>query len=67
MSAARQPAEPDMATMTTRDRLILAQAVYELGDDWASVAKLLSRHPLLSHPKSFFTAQVLRLLISIFT
>ncbi|KAF9055313.1 Bromodomain-containing protein, partial [Hymenopellis radicata] len=54
---ARRPAEPDMAAMTPRDRLILAQAVYELGDDWSSIAKLLSKHPLLSHPKSFFTAQ----------
>lgn len=41
------------------DRLLLAQAVWELGaNSWPAVAKLLTKHPLLHHPKSFFTAQV---------
>ncbi|KAF9492812.1 hypothetical protein BDN71DRAFT_1450983 [Pleurotus eryngii] len=40
------------------DRLLLAQAVWELGaNSWPAVAKLLTKHPLLHHPKSFFTAQ----------
>ncbi|KAK7470603.1 hypothetical protein VKT23_002027 [Stygiomarasmius scandens] len=44
--------------LSTLDRLLIAQAVYELGGNaWPSVAKLLSKHPLLSHPRSFFTAQ----------
>ncbi|THV08511.1 hypothetical protein K435DRAFT_824981 [Dendrothele bispora CBS 962.96] len=44
--------------LSSLDRLLLAQAVYELGGNaWPSVAKLLSKHPLLSHPRSFFTAQ----------
>lgn len=45
------------------DRLLLAQAVWELGaNSWPAVAKLLTKHPLLHHPKSFFTAQVSPLL-----
>ncbi|TFK43493.1 hypothetical protein BDQ12DRAFT_662147 [Crucibulum laeve] len=47
------------------EALLLAQAVYELGSSpssWAAVAKLLSKHPLLSKPKSFFTAQSCRAL-----
>lgn len=48
-----------MSVLTNLDRLILAQAVYELGSNsWPAVAKLLSKHPLLSRPKSFFTSQV---------
>ncbi|KAG7096931.1 hypothetical protein E1B28_004331 [Marasmius oreades] len=50
--------DPDVSALTNLDALILAQAVYELGgDSWSDVAKLLSKHPLLSHPKSFFTPQ----------
>jgi hypothetical protein len=49
----------DMTTLTNLDRLILAQAVYELGaNSWSAVAKLLTKHPLLQRPKSFFTPQV---------
>ena len=46
--------------MTLRERLILAQAVYEYGakqTTWPEIAKLLSKHPLISRPKNFFTAQ----------
>jgi hypothetical protein len=56
------------ATRTTRraqlnniESLLLAQAVWEHGaaqTSWPAVAKILSKHPLLSRPKSFFTAQV---------
>lgn len=55
------PAPPDMTTLTTLDRLLLAQAVHELGANaWQSVAKLLSKHPLLVgyHPKTFFNPHV---------
>ena len=48
-----------MNVLTNLDRLILAQAVYELGaNSWPAVAKLLTKHPLLQRPKSFFTPQV---------
>ena len=51
--------QPDMTALTNLDRLILAQAVYELGaNSWSAVAKLLTKHPLLQRPKSFFTPQV---------
>ncbi|KAJ3739379.1 hypothetical protein DFH05DRAFT_502757 [Lentinula detonsa] len=54
----RNAAEPELSSLTKLDSLILAQSVYELGaSSWAEVAKLLSKHPLLQHPKSFFTAQ----------
>jgi bromodomain-containing protein 8 len=53
------PIQPDMGSLTNLDRLILAQAVYELGaNSWSAVAKLLTKHPLLPRPKSFFTPQV---------
>ena len=38
--------QPD--TISKLERLILAQAVYELGSDaWTSVASILSQHPLI--------------------
>jgi hypothetical protein len=41
------------------EALILAQAVWENGaNSWQIVAKILTKHPLISRPKSFFTAQV---------
>jgi hypothetical protein len=48
----------DMSEVTNIDRLILAQAVFEKGASWTSVAKTLSGHKLLDHPKNFFTAKV---------
>ncbi|KAK0491076.1 hypothetical protein IW261DRAFT_1435512 [Armillaria novae-zelandiae] len=50
-------ASVDMNRLSKLDRLILAQAVWEIGTEWTAIAKILSKHPLLSHPKSFFTAQ----------
>ncbi|KAF8621615.1 hypothetical protein AX15_007635 [Amanita polypyramis BW_CC] len=45
-----------MSDLSNVEALLLAQAVWELGADaWHAVAKLLSRHPLVSRPKSFFT------------
>ncbi|KAH7879875.1 uncharacterized protein C8R40DRAFT_1083529 [Lentinula edodes] len=56
--AKRSQPELDLSSFTKLDALILAQSVYELGaSSWPTVAKLLSKHPLLRHPKSFFTAQ----------
>ncbi|KAG6831590.1 hypothetical protein H0H92_009063 [Tricholoma furcatifolium] len=53
-----------MGSRTRRDSLsnveslILAQAVWEHGANaWPSVSKILSAHPLISRPKSFFTVQ----------
>ncbi|PBL02599.1 hypothetical protein ARMGADRAFT_1159114 [Armillaria gallica] len=46
-----------MNRLSKLDRLILAQAVWEIGTEWTAIAKILSKHPLLLHPKSFFTAQ----------
>ncbi len=51
-------ASVDMNRLSKLDRLILAQAVWEIGTEWTAIAKILSKHPLLLHPKSFFTAQV---------
>jgi len=46
-------------TLNNLEALILAQAVWEHGANaWPAVARLLAKHPLLSRPKSFFTAQV---------
>ncbi|KAF9534287.1 hypothetical protein CPB83DRAFT_889287 [Crepidotus variabilis] len=46
--------------LTSVESLLLAQATWELGaaqSSWQQIAKLLSKHPLISRPKSFFTAQ----------
>jgi hypothetical protein len=46
MSAAVDEAAED--TLNSLERLILAQAVYELGSDaWTNVSSILSRHPLI--------------------
>ncbi|KAI5124809.1 hypothetical protein M0805_005440 [Coniferiporia weirii] len=51
----------ELASLSNRERLVFAQAVYEYGakqSAWPEIAKLLSRHPLVpSRPKNFFTAQ----------
>jgi hypothetical protein len=45
--------------LSNSERLLIAQAVYELGSSaWPKVSKLIVNHPLTSRPKSFFTAQV---------
>ncbi|KAJ3722892.1 hypothetical protein C8R42DRAFT_720059 [Lentinula raphanica] len=54
----RNQPDPELSSLSKLDCLILAQSVYEFGaSSWSAVAKLLSKHPLLQHPKSFFTAQ----------
>ncbi|KAJ6539385.1 hypothetical protein B0H19DRAFT_1240137 [Mycena capillaripes] len=40
------------------DKLVLAQAVYDVGpSSWLKISRILGKHPMLSHPKTFFTAQ----------
>ncbi|PPQ75133.1 hypothetical protein CVT26_012094 [Gymnopilus dilepis] len=54
-------------SLTNLESLLLAQAVWELGagpNSWTPIAKILAKHPLLSRPKSFFTAQVGPFLLS---
>ncbi|KDQ21046.1 hypothetical protein BOTBODRAFT_27062 [Botryobasidium botryosum FD-172 SS1] len=42
--------------MSTRERLLLAQVVYEVGTgNWDEVSKLMSKHPLVTRPKGFFS------------
>ncbi|KAI0750804.1 hypothetical protein C8Q80DRAFT_1153974 [Daedaleopsis nitida] len=50
--------ELDVANLSTVERLIFAQAVHEFGSGaWPEVAKLLSKHPLISQPDGTFTPQ----------
>lgn len=43
-----------MNSLTNVECLLLAQAVYEYGADaWQQVSKLLSKHPIISRPKTF--------------
>lgn len=45
--------------LTTRERLLVAQAVYEYGSNaWPDISHVLSKHPLISRPKGFFSPQV---------
>ncbi|KAJ7638851.1 hypothetical protein FB45DRAFT_904056 [Roridomyces roridus] len=40
------------------DKLILAQSVWEAGPaSWLKISRMMGKHPLLTHPKTFFTAQ----------
>jgi bromodomain-containing protein 8 len=49
----------DVASLSNIERLLLAQCVHEVGANaWSNVSKILSKHPLISRPKSFFNAQV---------
>ncbi|KAL4075827.1 hypothetical protein J3A83DRAFT_4223148 [Scleroderma citrinum] len=45
-------------SLSTVERLILAQAVYEFGADaWPTVSKVVSKHPALARPNQFFSPQ----------
>lgn len=45
--------------LSARERLLVAQAVYEYGANaWPDISKVLSKHPLISRPKGFFSPQV---------
>ncbi len=55
--------ELDASNLHNVERLIFAQAVHEFGSNaWQEVAKLLSKHPMISQPKGSFTPQVRALL-----
>ncbi|KAG1768168.1 hypothetical protein EDD22DRAFT_967559 [Suillus occidentalis] len=50
-----------MSSLTNVECLLLAQAVYEYGADaWQQVSKLLSKHPIISRPKTYFSANSCR-------
>ncbi|KAG1907146.1 uncharacterized protein F5891DRAFT_358200 [Suillus fuscotomentosus] len=50
-----------MSSLTNVECLLLAQAVYEYGANaWQQVSKLLSKHPITSRPKTFFSANSCR-------
>ena len=52
-SASSQDIAPQL---NVRERLLLAQVTYELGcKDWARIATLLSKHPLIDRPTGFYT------------
>jgi hypothetical protein len=64
---AQASADPSINAIDTisRDReisctecLLLTQAAYEYGSDWASIAQLLQAHPLIKPPKDFFSQDV---------
>lgn len=43
-----RPSQAQADTLSKLERLILSQAVYELGSDaWTSVSRILSQHPLI--------------------
>lgn len=49
----------DLPSLSNIERLLLAQAVHEVGANaWSNVSKILSKHPLLSRPKLFFNPHV---------
>lgn len=55
------PTTVDIAELSNIERLLVAQAVHELGAEaWPKVSKLLSKHPLIDRPKNFFSSQVSR-------
>ncbi|KAI0053542.1 Bromodomain-containing protein [Auriscalpium vulgare] len=44
--------------LNNTERLLLAQAVFDLGaDNWDAVANILSEHPLISRPEATFSSQ----------
>ena len=51
----------DIASLTAREKLIFAQAVYEFGAGgkvWTEISRLLTKHPLLvERGEKFFTSQ----------
>jgi len=48
-----------MDQLTNTERLLLAQAVYQEGaNDWSKVSQIISNHPLIGRPKSYFNPLV---------
>ncbi|KIM67956.1 hypothetical protein SCLCIDRAFT_1210113, partial [Scleroderma citrinum Foug A] len=49
----------DHDSLSTIERLILAQAIYEFGADaWPTISEVVSKHPALARPNQFFSPQV---------
>jgi hypothetical protein len=66
-SSRRSHPASDTQILNNIEALILAQAVWELGANaWSAVSRILSKHPLISRPKSFFNAQVSRAFFILF-
>jgi hypothetical protein len=56
---AAESAPSQVDTLNNLERLILAQAVYELGSDaWTSVSSILSQHPLILRDNASFSPSV---------
>ncbi|PCH41021.1 hypothetical protein WOLCODRAFT_16834 [Wolfiporia cocos MD-104 SS10] len=56
--ARRAPSSPESLTLNNVERLLFAQAVYEYGaESWQEVSRVLSKHPMVSRSKGFFTPQ----------
>lgn len=50
---------PSMDQLTNTERLLLSQAVYQEGaNDWFKVSQIISNHPLIGRPKSYFNPTV---------
>lgn len=48
-----------MDQLTNTERLLLAQAVFQEGaNDWSKVSQIISNHPLIGRPKSYFNPTV---------
>jgi bromodomain-containing protein 8 len=58
----RRAATAEAPHLSHIEALLIAQGAWEMGtgsSTWPAIAKILSKHPLVTRPKSFFTAQVL--------
>ncbi|KXN89621.1 Bromodomain-containing protein 8 [Leucoagaricus sp. SymC.cos] len=56
----RRAANADGPQLSHIEALLIAQGAWEMGtasSTWPATAKILSKHPLVTRPKSFFTAQ----------
>ncbi|KAF7301712.1 Bromo domain-containing protein [Mycena indigotica] len=55
MSRRAKPKTPEGSTL---ERLVLAQSSWEVGTaSWLKISRILAKHPLLAHRKTFFSAQ----------
>ncbi|KAJ7180148.1 hypothetical protein C8R43DRAFT_971916 [Mycena crocata] len=54
----KKPKKPELGQVSILEKLVLAQAVWEVGPgSWLKISRILGKHPLLSHMKKSFTAQ----------
>jgi bromodomain-containing protein 8 len=57
----------EVSQLSHIEALLVAQGVWEMGinsSTWSAIAKILAKHPLVTRPKSFFSAQVSMLPLS---